>query len=113
MTNYIKNKHAAGSYTLMAFGAVNTIHGLSHIAQALQSVVLASNSFAGHDHAHESGNVLEQIVETTVHNPIAGFVWAGIGIGSMYLAYCDRKHHKKMHAELAYYKRLAEDKKAP
>jgi hypothetical protein len=98
-----KFKEFGGVYAFMGLGALYTLHGLSHIIQAGQSLILASSSLT---EGSASEGVLGKIIEITLHNPTFGILWAALGIGSIFLAYHDRKHHKKLHAELDHYKSI-------
>lgn len=71
---------------LISVGVLNLIHGLVHLFQFLQSVLLASYSFEGN---HESW--LHHLIE----NPYTGIIWALIGLSTMYIGYKDYKHHKE------------------
>lgn len=99
-------KEFGGVYAFMGLGALYALHGLSHVIQISQSLILASSSLTN----EESGGIVNKIIEATLHNPILGIFWAVLGIGSIFLAYHDRKHHKKLHAELDYYKKQAKEK---
>lgn len=103
---FTKLKEFGGVYAFMGLGALYALHGLSHVIQAGQSLILASSSLTN----HESEGIIGKIIEATLHNPILGIFWAIIGIGSIFLAYHDRKHHKKLHKELDYYKKQAKEK---
>lgn len=87
-------KHNSGiwkSLGLYTVGALNLIHGASHLIQAIQSTYLATSNFIENSWKHGSDNSLEEIF----HNPYMGILWGAIGIGSIYMAYLDGKNHKK------------------
>lgn len=76
------------SITLISFGILNAIHGISHIIQFVQSIILAS--YSTHAHIHEEGWLSE-----ILHSPILAFVWAIIGIVTLIIGVRDYRHHKK------------------
>jgi hypothetical protein len=66
---------------IILLGLINTLHGVLHIIQFLQSVLLAS----GHN---------EQI-EKVMENPIFSIIMASIGIITLIIGIKDYLHHKK------------------
>ncbi|NBX78094.1 hypothetical protein EBQ93_01895 [bacterium] len=67
-------------YLLIGLGSVNLLHGILHIIQFIQSILLLS--------AHESS------LERFLHNPILSFLWAIIGLVTLYIGIKDFRHHK-------------------
>jgi len=61
------------SILLISVGVLNFIHGLTHIIQFIQSVVLVSSSL--HEHCDDDSWFNE-----LMHNPIIAIIWALIGI---------------------------------
>ena len=76
---------------LIGLGSVNLIHGLLHLLQFIQSILLVSASVQ----SKES----ESIFSTILHSPIFSLVWAVIGLVTLYIGIKDFKHHKDCHDE--------------
>lgn len=72
---------------LISVGALNFVHGLFHIIQFIQSMLLVAYST---EHAHEEG-----FIDKLFHNPIFALFWALIGIVTLAIGIKDYRHHKK------------------
>jgi uncharacterized membrane protein YuzA (DUF378 family) len=73
------------SIFLISVGALNLLHGLTHLFQFVQSLFLITYS-VGH---HEDDNIM--------HSPILSIIWAIVGISSLVIGIRDYRHHKKCH----------------
>lgn len=73
------------SAILIGLGSINLIHGILHILQFIQSILLVSGSFG------------ESRLEKILHNPIFSLVWAVVGLFTLYIGIKDFKHHKQHH----------------
>ena len=71
-------------WLLITLGSVNLLHGILHLFQFVQSVLLI-----GSEHNEKLENFL--------HNPILSFVWAIIGLVTLFIGIKDFKHHKDCH----------------
>lgn len=71
--------------TLLFVGALNLFHGLMHIFQFLQSVILTYYNIEGKEHSW-----LHELLES----PLMGFVWGMTGVLTLVIGYRDYKHHK-------------------
>jgi ABC-type long-subunit fatty acid transport system fused permease/ATPase subunit len=81
----MKNKF---SIALIGMGILNLLHGLMHIFQFLQSMLLLSASVhESHDHS--------SWIDEVMHNPWMALVWAIIGVLTLYIGIKDYKHHRK------------------
>ena len=76
------------STNLIGLGSLNFIHGILHILQFIQSVLLVSSSFK---EDHHTG------LDAVLHSPILSIVWAIIGLITLYIGIKDFRHHKKCH----------------
>jgi hypothetical protein len=71
-------------WLLITLGSVNLLHGILHLFQFVQSVLLI-----GSEHNEK--------LEHFLHNPILSFVWAIIGLVTLFIGIKDFKHHKDCH----------------
>jgi hypothetical protein len=85
MKNLINMKR---STILIGLGSLNLIHGILHILQFIQSVLLVSSSL---NEEHHTG------LDAVLHSPILSIVWAVIGLITLYIGIKDFRHHKKCH----------------
>jgi hypothetical protein len=76
------------STILIGLGSLNLIHGILHILQFIQSILLVSSSLEEH---HHTG------LDAVLHSPILSIVWAVIGLITLYIGIKDFRHHKKCH----------------
>lgn len=70
--------------TLFLIGLLNFVHGVVHLIQFAQSMLLASYS-AG------EGSWVHELME----NPWMGALWASVGMFSLFLGYRDFRHHRQ------------------
>jgi hypothetical protein len=76
------------STILIGLGSLNFIHGILHILQFIQSILLVSSSL---EEEHHTG------LDVVLHSPILSIVWAVIGLITLYIGIKDFRHHKKCH----------------
>ena len=76
------------STILIGLGSLNFIHGILHILQFIQSVLLVSSSFK---EDHHTG------LDAVLHSSILSIVWAIIGLITLYIGIKDFRHHNKCH----------------
>ncbi len=76
------------STILIGLGSLNLIHGILHILQFIQSVLLVSSSLNEDNHTG---------LDAFLHSPILSIVWAVIGLVTLYIGIKDFRHHKKCH----------------
>ena len=74
------------STILIGLGSLNFIHGILHILQFIQSVLLVSSSFK---EDHHTG------LDAVLHSSILSIVWAIIGLITLYIGIKDFRHHNK------------------
>ena len=74
------------STILIGLGSLNLIHGILHILQFVQSVLLVSSSL---EREHHTG------LDAVLHSPILSVVWAVIGLITLYIGIKDFRHHEK------------------
>lgn len=72
------------SSILIGIGSLNLIHGILHILQFIQSVLLVSTSVS----EKHTG------IDALLHSPILSVIWAIIGLVTLYIGIKDFKHHK-------------------
>jgi hypothetical protein len=76
------------STILIGLGSLNLIHGILHILQFIQSILLVNSSL---EKEHHTG------LDVVLHSPILSIVWAVIGLITLYIGIKDFRHHKKCH----------------
>jgi hypothetical protein len=69
---------------------LNFLHGMFHIIQFIQSMLLVAYS-TEHVHGHEHESMIEKIM----HSPIFAVVWAVVGVLTLIIGIKDYRHHKK------------------
>ncbi|AXP81623.1 hypothetical protein CJ739_2550 [Mariniflexile rhizosphaerae] len=74
---------------LISVGLLNFIHGMLHVIQFLQSMVLIA--YATERTSHHSESILDSIL----HHPILAFLWAIIGLLTFLIGIKDFRHHRK------------------
>ena len=67
-------------------GLLNTIHGILHIIQFIQSMILFNYSTSGEHHS---------FFEELIHNPIFSLIMGIVGIVTLVMGIRDYIHHKK------------------
>lgn len=72
--------------TLVTLGVINLLHAGLHIFQFLQSLLLVNQSINDNDHG---------IIHTMTHSPYFAFIWAILGIFTLWVGIKDYKHHNK------------------
>lgn len=75
------------SVIIIGIGIINLLHGGLHIIQFIQSLILVKESMSQHKD--------EGIIDTILHNPIFAFVWALIGLTTLWMGIKDFRHHRK------------------
>jgi hypothetical protein len=70
------------SITLISLGSLNFIHGILHVIQFFQSMIMATS----HSHSHGFFDT-----------PVFAFIWAILGFVSLWIGIKDFKHHKDCH----------------
>jgi hypothetical protein len=75
------------STILIGLGSLNLIHGILHILQFVQSILLVSSSL------EKDNNGLDFVL----HSPILSIVWVVIGLITLYIGIKDFRHHNKCH----------------
>ena len=73
-------------FIIIFIGFLNTIHGLLHIIQFIQSMILLKYSTVKEEHS---------FVEEMIHNPIFSLIMGFIGIITLIIGIKDYLHHKK------------------
>jgi len=79
------------SITLILFGTLNFLHGIFHIIQFIQSMILFVYSTSHNVDDHSKENWLDSLL----HSPYLAFIWAIIGIATMIIGIRDYRHHIK------------------
>ncbi len=75
------------SILLISVGSLNFIHGLLHIFQFIQSVLLIGASFDEHGE--------ETFLEELLHSPYLAILWAIVGILTLWVGVKDFIEHYK------------------
>ena len=78
--------HINKTIAIIGVGVANLIHGGLHLVQFLQSLILLRTSTESHE---------EDFLDSILHHPIFAFIWAIIGIFTLYIGIKDYIHHKK------------------
>jgi hypothetical protein len=78
---------------IIGVGLANLIHGGLHLVQFLQSLILLKESTETHG---------EDFPDNILHHPIFAFIWAIIGIFTLYIGIKDYIHHKKCKDETSH-----------
>ena len=73
-------------FIIIFIGFLNTIHGLLHIIQFIQSMILLKYSTVKEEHS---------FVEEMIHNPIFSLIMGFIGIITLIIGIKDYLQHKK------------------
>lgn len=77
------------SVVLISVGLLNFVHGMLHVIQFLQSMVLIAYSTERTDHHSEN------ILDSMLHHPMLAFLWAIIGLLTFIIGIKDFRHHRK------------------
>ncbi len=75
------------SLILISVGVFNFLHGIFHIIQFVQSMLLVAYSTEGHNH--------ESWIEKIMHSPIFAMFWAIVGIVTLIIGIKDFIHHRR------------------
>lgn len=76
------------SLILISLGLLNFLHGIFHIIQFIQSMMLVAYTTESH---HETDTILEKII----HHPALAILWAIIGFLTLAIGIKDFLHHRK------------------
>jgi len=76
---------------LISVGFLNFVHGMLHVVQFIQSIMLVAYSTQHHHHP-------ESMIDKILHHPVLAFVWAIIGLLTFVIGVRDFKHHRKCDA---------------
>jgi hypothetical protein len=76
------------SLILISVGVLNFLHGMFHVIQFIQSMLLVAYS-TEHHHDHESW------IDSIMHSPVFALIWAVIGILTLVIGIKDYRHHRK------------------
>ena len=80
------------SIVLISVGVLNFLHGIFHIVQFIQSMMLVA--YSTHHEPH-SGSWLDNLL----HSPWLAITWAIIGIATLAIGIKDYRHHRKCQHE--------------
>jgi hypothetical protein len=83
------NNKIRKSVVLIGLGAINLLHASMHIIQFIQSVLLVKSSIDHHTHQHDG------FLDDMLHNPYLAFIWAIVGLFTLWIGIKDFYHHKK------------------
>jgi len=78
------------SLIIISVGLLNLVHGLFHVIQFIQSMLLVAYS-SDHSHVGEDDSWIDVIM----HSPIFAIFWAIIGIVTLIIGIKDYRHHRK------------------
>ena len=78
---------------LISVGILNFLHGMLHIVQFIQSILLVSYSIETDTRESESW------IQHFLHNPFFALFWAVIGVLTFIIGIKDYRHHKKCNHE--------------
>jgi hypothetical protein len=76
------------SLILISVGVLNFLHGMFHIIQFIQSMILVAYSVEN-THNHDSW------FDKVMHSPVFAIIWAFVGILTLIIGIKDYRHHKK------------------
>ena len=82
------------SLIIISVGALNLVHGMFHVLQFIQSMLLVTYS-TNHSHGTEEVSWIDSIM----HNPIFAIFWAIIGFITLVIGIKDYRHHRKCNHE--------------
>jgi hypothetical protein len=71
------------SITLISMGALNAIHGMFHIIQFIQSIIMVTSN---HDWEF-------------FDSPVFAVIWVILGFTSLWIGIKDFKHHRKCNSQ--------------
>lgn len=77
------------SLILISVGLLNFLHGMFHIIQFFQSILLVAYSLEK-DNNHEEG-----VISKILHHPLFALLWAIVGIFTLIIGIKDYRHHRK------------------
>jgi len=75
------------SLILISVGVFNFLHGIFHVVQFIQSMLLVA--YSTEEHIHESW------IDEVMHSPALALLWAFIGIVTLVIGIKDYIHHRK------------------
>jgi hypothetical protein len=81
------------SFILISVGLLNLLHGMFHIIQFVQSMLLVAYSLED-DGRHSHG-----LADTIVHHPAFALLWAVVGIVTLIIGVRDYLHHRRCQDE--------------
>jgi hypothetical protein len=76
------------SVIIIGIGIINLLHAGLHIIQFIQSLILVKESISSHK--HDDG-----FIDSILHNPIFAFIWALIGLATLWMGIKDFRYHRK------------------
>lgn len=74
------------STILIGLGSLNFIHGILHILQFIQSILLVNYALVENNHTR---------LDVFLHSPILSITWSVVGLITIYIGVKDFRHHKK------------------
>jgi hypothetical protein len=77
------------SLILISVGLLNFLHGMFHIIQFFQSILLVAYSLEK-DNNHDEG-----LISRILHHPLFALLWAVVGIFTLIIGIKDYRHHKE------------------
>ena len=89
MTIVTSPKVKKSAILLISVGLLNFVHGMLHVIQFLQSMVLIAYS------AERTEPHSESILDSILHHPMLAFLWAIIGLLTFIIGIKDFRHHRK------------------
>jgi len=82
------------SLILISVGVLNFLHGMFHVIQFIQSMLLVAYS-TDNSHCQEHQSWIDKLM----HSPVFAIIWAIIGILTLVIGVKDYRHHKKCNHE--------------
>lgn len=89
MTKDSSKKIKKNAIILISVGLLNFLHGMLHVVQFIQSMMLIAYS-TQKTHGHS-----ESLLDRILHHPLLAFLWAIIGLLTFIIGIKDFRHHRK------------------
>ena len=83
------SKIKKSSIVLISVGFLNFVHGMLHVIQFLQSMIMIAYS------AERTDQHSESVLDSILHHPMLAFLWAIIGLLTFIIGIKDFRHHRK------------------